>query len=131
MSSIFSKIIRGEIPCYRISESEYSFSFLDINPLAIGHTLVVPKVEVDYVFDIDDSIYQDLWRETKKISSALKDATGCKRVGLAVIGFEVPHAHIHLVPMNEIGDINFSKPKLILEQNEYLTIAGDIRKYLS
>ena len=114
MASIFTKIIRGEIPCYKIAETENCFAFLDIQPLAIGHTLVVPKKEVDYLFDVEDPLYSELMFFAKKISAAQRKAIPCLRIGVAVIGLEVPHAHVHLIPLNSMSDINFSRPKLNL-----------------
>jgi histidine triad (HIT) family protein len=130
MSSIFSRIIKGEIPCYKIAESESCFAFLDINPLAKGHTLVVTKKEIDYLFDVNDDLYGDLFLFSKKISIAIKKTIPCLRVGVAVVGTEVPHAHIHLIPFNKMADLNFSNPKLKLTNEEFLIIADDIRKNL-
>lgn len=112
MASIFSKIVAGEIPCYKIAEDDNFLAFLDIMPLAIGHTLVIPKKETDYIFDIDSDEYLQLWKFAQKVAKAVGDAVPCKRVGVAVIGLEVPHAHIHLVPLNKVGDINFERSKL-------------------
>jgi histidine triad (HIT) family protein len=112
MASIFSKIISGEIPCYKVAENERFLAFLDISPLAIGHVLVIPKQEIDYIFDIDDESYTGLLLFAKNISKAVRKAIPCKRVGVAVIGLEVPHAHIHLIPLNSVEDINFSRAKL-------------------
>lgn len=112
MASIFSKIISGEIPCYKVAENEQFLAFLDISPLAIGHVLVIPKQEIDYIFDIDDESYTGLLLFAKNISKAVRKAIPCKRVGVAVIGLEVPHAHIHLIPLNSVEDINFSRAKL-------------------
>ncbi len=126
MSTIFSKIISGEIPCYKIAESENCFAFLDISPLAEGHTLVVPKKEVDYIFDIDDTLYTELILFAKRIATALKKSVPCKRVGVAVIGLEVPHAHIHLIPMNNVSDLNFSQPKLSLPKERMEELADKI-----
>jgi len=112
MSSIFSKIISGEIPAYKVAESLDFLAFLDINPLAEGHVLVIPKHEVDYLFDIEDEQYTGLMLFAKIVATAMKQVIPCKKIGVAVIGLEVPHAHIHLVPMNEVGDLNFSRPKL-------------------
>jgi histidine triad (HIT) family protein len=112
MASVFSKIIAGEIPSFRIAEDEKCFAFLDINPVAEGHTLVVPKKEVDYIFDVDDELYQHLFLFSKKIAAAIEKAIPCKRIGVTVIGLEVPHAHIHLIPLNSMRDINFSLPKM-------------------
>ena len=116
MASIFTKIVNGEIPCFKIAEDSNYLAFLDIQPLAIGHALVIPKKEVDYLFDIDDELYVGLLLFAKKVAVAQKIAIPCKRVGVAVIGVEVPHAHIHLIPLNKISDINFSMPKLILSK---------------
>ncbi len=128
MASIFSKIISGEIPCYKIAESESCFAFLDISPLAKGHTLVVPKKEVDYIFDIEDELHKELWDFAKKVSHAVKKSVSCKRIGVAVIGLEVPHAHIHLIPMNRVSDLNFAMPKLSFSKEELEGTAEAIRK---
>ena len=112
MASIFSKIVKGEIPCYKVAEDENYLAFLDIFPLVTGHVLVIPKVEIDYLFDLDDQKYLGLMLFSKRVALALKKAIPCRKVGVVVLGLEVPHAHIHLVPMNTEGDINFSKPKL-------------------
>ena len=112
MASIFSKIISGEIPCYKVAENEQFLAFLDISPLAIGHVLVIPKQEIDYIFDMDNESYTGLLLFAKNISKAVRKAIPCKRVGVAVIGLEVPHAHIHLIPLNSVEDINFSRAKL-------------------
>ncbi len=112
MATLFTKIINGEIPCYKIAENENFIAFLDISPLAIGHTLVVPKIETDYIFNLDDENYTGLWAFAKQIAQALDKAIPCKRVVVSVIGIEVPHTHIHLIPLNTIEDCNFSRPKL-------------------
>lgn len=130
MSTIFSKIIAGEIPCYKIAEDERFFAFLDINPLSKGHTLVVPKVEEDYIFNLDDKTLSDMMLFAKKIAHAIQKATPCLRVGVAVIGLEVPHAHIHLIPINKESDMNFKNPKLKLTPDEMNSIAADIRQKL-
>lgn len=127
MSSIFTKIIRGDIPCFKIGETENCFAFLDIQPLAKGHVLVVPKQEIDYIFDMDDNLLTELNLFSKKIAKAIKASIDCRRIGVAVIGLEVPHAHIHLVPINSVGDINFSKPKLTIDNEEMEKIATAIR----
>ncbi len=119
MSSIFSKIIAGEIPSYKISEDDHCFAFLDINPLHEGHTLVIPKRETDYIFDVQDQEYQALWLFAKKVAHAIGQAIPCTRVGVAVIGLEVAHAHIHLVPINNVHDIDFSRPKMQFTPEEY------------
>ncbi len=128
MSTIFSKIISGEIPCYKIAESASCFAFLDVSPLAKGHTLVVPKIEKDYIFDIEDELHADLWQFAKKVSIAIKAGVPCKRIGVAVIGLEVPHAHIHLIPMNRVSDMNFAMPKLSFSKEEMEATAEAIRK---
>lgn len=119
MASIFSKIIAGEIPSYKIAEDEDFFAFLDINPLHEGHTLVIPKRETNYIFDIADDEYARLWVFAKKVAHAVGKAIPCTRVGVAVIGLEVPHAHIHLVPINNVHDIDFSRPKLSFSEEEF------------
>ncbi len=115
MPGIFSRIVAGEIPCYKVAEDENYLAFLDINPLAVGHTLVIPKKEVDYLFDLDDPTYNGLMSFSKKVAVALKKVIDCKRISVVVLGFEVPHAHIHLIPSNNESDINFSRPKLKLD----------------
>ena len=126
MASIFTKIIKGEIPSYKVAESEKFYAFLDIFPLKKGHTLVIPKLEVDYVFDIEDNLYQEYMIFAKRVSEAIKSAIPCKRIGMAVIGLEVPHAHIHLVPLDNISDLNFSNPKLKFSDGEFKEIAESI-----
>ena len=126
MSSIFTKIINGEIPSYKVAESETCFAFLDINPLAKGHTLVVPKKEVDYIFDVEDELYSDLMLFAKKVGKAIEKVVSCERIGVTVIGLEVPHAHIHLIPINGISDMNFAKPKLALDKDELSELAKRI-----
>lgn len=126
MASLFSRIASGEIPSYKVAEDEHYYAFLDINPLARGHTLVIPKKEVDNIFDIDDQAYEGLWLFAKKVAKAIGKSISCKRVGVAVVGLEVPHAHIHLVPINGVYDIDFSKPKLKLSQEEFSQIAQNI-----
>ena len=130
MSSIFSKIVNGEIPSYKIAEDDRYFAFLDINPLALGHTLVVPKLEVDYLFDLDDNILSDMMVFSKKIGLAIEKVVNCKRIGIAVLGLEVPHAHIHLIPINSESDISFSKPKLKLSREQFEELADKVRKEL-
>jgi histidine triad (HIT) family protein len=131
MASIFSKIIAGEIPSYKIAETETCYAFLDIFPIVKGHTLVIPKKEVDYIFDLDDDLLADLHVFSKKVAAAIRRSVPCKRVGVAVLGLEVPHAHIHLIPLNTEGDINFSRPKLKLEKEEMEEIAKAIRKNMA
>ncbi|MEG0560123.1 MAG: HIT family protein [Muribaculaceae bacterium] len=123
MATIFSKIASGEIPCYKIAEDENHFAFLDINPVAPGHTLVIPKKEVDYLFDLSKEDYAALQLFARKVAKSLKNIIPCKRIGVAVMGLEVPHAHIHLVPINKESDMNFFKPKLTLSKEEMEDIA--------
>jgi histidine triad (HIT) family protein len=130
MGSIFSRIIQGEIPSYKIAEDESYYAFLDINPLARGHTLVIPKTEVDYLFDLDEDILAGMMVFAGRIARAIGSAVPCKRVGVAVLGLEVPHAHIHLIPINEIGDINFEKPKLKFTPAEFAETAERIKTFL-
>jgi histidine triad (HIT) family protein len=130
MASIFSKIIKGEIPSYKIAEDENYYAFLDINPLKKGHTLVIPKTEIDYIFDLDDSTLEGMMVFAKKIAHAIEKAVPCKRVGVAVLGLEIPHAHIHLVPINGGNDIDFSKPKLKLSPEEFKEIQVKISELL-
>ena len=119
MSSIFTKIINGEIPCYKIDENDKFLAFLDVNPLAKGHTLVIPKKEVDYIFNLEDNLLAELIVFAKQVALKVEKAIPCKRIGVAVIGLEVPHTHIHLVPINSVADIDFSQPKLKLSQKEF------------
>jgi len=130
MASIFTRIIQGEIPCHKIAEDENYFAFLDIFPLAMGHVLVVPKKEVDYIFHLEDELLAGLMVFAKKVALAVEKAVPCQRVGVAVIGLEVPHAHVHLVPLNHIEDINFGRPKLKPEKAELEQIAEAIRVHL-
>lgn len=127
MSTIFSKIISREIPGHIVSEDERFIAFLDIMPLVMGHVLVVPKREIDYIFDIEDDDLSAMHVFSKKVAHAIKKAIPCKRIGVAVIGLEVPHAHIHLIPMNTVGDINFTRPKLTPTQEELTIVATKIR----
>ena len=126
MATIFTRIINGEIPCYRVAEDDNYFAFLDINPLKAGHTLVVPKKETDYIFDLSDDELSGMIVFSKKVAAAIKAAYPCNRVGVAVLGLEVPHAHIHLVPMDSMEDINFRNPKLKFSQDELRQIAANI-----
>lgn len=123
MASIFTRIIQGEIPSYKVAENAHCYAFLDIFPLQRGHVLVVPKNEVDLIFDLEDSEYQELFSFSKKIAKAIQKAIPCERVGMTVIGLEVPHAHIHLVPINNVNDINFAKEKLKFSEDEFKSIA--------
>jgi histidine triad (HIT) family protein len=126
MATIFTKIIKGEIPCYKIAEDSRYFAFLDINPLKAGHTLVVPKIETDYIFDLDDDQLAGMILFSKKVAKAIKKAIPCKRIGIAVLGLEVPHAHIHLVPMDNMEDVNFKNPKLKFTPEEFKELAAKI-----
>lgn len=126
MSSLFTKIIKGEIPCYKIAEDDSFLAFLDINPLVRGHALVIPKVEIDYLFDIDDDVLQNMIIFAKNVASKIKNAISCDRVGVSVIGLEVPHAHIHLIPISKIDDMNFNNSKLALSSKEMINIQQDI-----
>lgn len=130
MSSIFSKIVSGEIPSYKVAESNEFLAFLDVNPLAEGHVLVIPKQEVDYIFDLDDETYTGLQLFAKIVAEGLKEAIPCKKVGVAVIGLEVPHAHIHLIPMNRVDDLNFARPKMSFTKDEFNITAERIRAAL-
>ncbi len=126
MATIFTKIINGEIPCYKLAEDERYFAFLDINPLARGHALVVPKVEVDYIFDLDPNVLTGLFEFSQRLAKAIESVVTCERIGVAVIGLEVPHAHVHLVPINGIHDIDFSKPRVSMSPEEYVELASEI-----
>lgn len=130
MPSIFSRIIAGEIPCYKIAENEHFIAFLDVSPLKKGHTLVVPKKEVDYIFDLDNTTYNGLMAFAKETAIAIKKTIPCNRIGMTVVGLEVPHAHIHLIPINSANDMNFSNEKLKLSNEEFLEIMQKIRKYI-
>jgi histidine triad (HIT) family protein len=130
MASIFTRIIKGEIPCYKIAEDENYYAFLDISPLTEGHTLVVPKKEIDYIFDLDDSTLAGLMLFSKKIAMAIPKAIPCLRVGVTVMGLEVPHAHVHLIPMKSMADMNFAQAKLKLSKEEFEEIAAKIRQHL-
>jgi histidine triad (HIT) family protein len=127
MPSIFSRIINGEIPAWKVAESERFLAFLDVNPLAKGHTLIVPKIETDYFFDLSDEEISGIILFSKKVASALRSTLPCLRIGMSVIGLEVPHAHVHLVPLNSMGDINFSNSRLNLSAEEMEAIAASIR----
>lgn len=129
MASIFSKIVAGEIPCHKIAEDDNFLAFLDVFPCAKGHTLVIPKKEVDYIFDLDDDLYLGLMAFAKKISPAIEKAIPCLRIGVAVVGLEVPHAHVHLIPMNSMTDMDFSS-KLKINQEELTAIASSIKANL-
>ncbi len=127
MATIFTRIVEGEIPSYKIAESKDFYAFLDINPLAKGHTLVIPKKEVDYIFDVEDNLYKELFLFAKKTGKAIESVIPCKRVGIIVFGLDVPHAHIHLIPINKASDMSFESPKLSLEKEEFEEISSAIR----
>ncbi|MFI5164695.1 MAG: HIT family protein [Bacteroidia bacterium] len=131
MASLFSKIVKGEIPCYKIAETEDHLAFLDVFPLAKGHALVIPKKETDYIFDMEDKEFSQLQLFSKKVARAIEKVIPCKRIGVAVIGLEIPHAHIHLIPLSNVSDINFSGPKLNLSKEELEETAKKIREQLS
>ena len=126
MASIFSRIVAGEIPSWKVAEDERYYAFLDINPLMEGHTLVIPKKEVEYIFDLDEETYAGLWQFAARVARAVKAAVPCKRVGVAVLGMEVPHAHIHLVPLQTEGDMDFRKEKKQLKPEQFAAIAASI-----
>ena len=128
MATIFSRIVAGEIPCHKIAENEEFFAFLDINPVAVGHTLVIPKREVDYIFDLEDGMLGRMMTFAKRVAKAQEAAIECKRVGIAVMGLEVPHAHIHLIPITKESDMYFGGKKLAVSQEELAEIAAKIRK---
>ncbi len=127
MATLFTKIINGEIPGYKIAEDDRFYAFLDINPLAAGHTLVIPKQEVDYIFDLSPELLGDLMKFAQRVAAAIEKSVSCKRVGVAVLGLEVPHAHIHLVPLNSESDINFCQPKLKIPAEEMMKLSDKIR----
>ena len=130
MASIFSKIVKGEIPSHKIAEDDNYYAFLDINPLAEGHTLVIPKQEIDYIFDLDDDLLAGIQVFSKRVALAIEKVVPCKRIGIAVLGLEIPHAHIHLIPINSIDDINFGRPKLQFTDQELKETAEKIRREL-
>lgn len=130
MASIFSKIVAGEIPCHKIAESDDYLAFLDINPIVKGHTLVIPKMETDYIFDLEDDVLGGLMVFAKKVAKAIDQAIPSKRIGLMVVGTEVPHAHIHLVPFQRESDINIAKPKMTVSQEDLAMIAASIRAFI-
>lgn len=130
MPTIFTKIVNGEIPCHKIAEDENYLAFLDITPLAEGHTLVIPKKEIDYIFDLEDDLLAGLMIFAKKIAPALQQAVPCRRIGVSVIGLEVPHTHVHLIPLNSMNDINFTREKMKVTQEELKATADKIRGLL-
>tara|TARA_B100001057_G_scaffold167479_1_gene168197 strand:- start:4478 stop:4870 length:393 start_codon:yes stop_codon:yes gene_type:complete len=127
MPSIFTKIVRKEIPSYKVHENDRFYAFLDINPLKKGHTLVIPKNEIDYIFDLESDEYQNLWGFAKVVANGMSKVIDCKRISIVVMGLEVPHAHIHLIPLDNMNDINFNQPKLDLSSEEMQQIADKIR----
>ncbi len=129
MPTIFTKIIQGEIPCYKVAEDDHFIAFLDINPNAKGHTLCVPKIEVNKVFDLDEDTYLNLMKFSRKVAKALEKTVSCKRVGVAIIGLEVPHVHVHLIPLNQMSDMDFGK-KVTLSPDEFQTLAIEINDAL-
>ena len=130
MSSIFTKIVKGEVPCFKITEDDNYLAFLDAFPLTLGHVLVIPKKETDYLFDLESEEYFGLWKFSQKIAKAMDKVIDCERIGVAVIGLEVPHAHIHLVPINGISDINFERPKKKFTTEQMIEIADKIKQAL-
>jgi histidine triad (HIT) family protein len=126
MASIFTKIAKGEVPCYKVAENEYFLAFLDLSPVAKGHTLVIPKNEIDYIFDLKTDEYTQLWEFSRFVAAAQKKVITCNRIGISVIGLEVPHAHVHLVPISELDDLNFSKERLSFTDEEFKAIASTI-----
>nr|WP_315145146.1 HIT family protein [uncultured Flavobacterium sp.] len=129
MSSIFTKIVNGEIPCYKVAEDEQFLAFLDVNPNAVGHTLCIPKQEIDKLFDMDEELYLGLMRFSKKVAAALEKTVPCERIGMAVIGLEVPHAHVHLIPINEMNEMRFQN-KVALTKEDFETLATKIQQNL-
>lgn len=127
MSTIFSKIIKGEIPSYKIAENDQFFAFLDINPMSKGHTLVVPKIETDYIFDLEDKLLSEMVLFSKKVAKSIEKAIPCNRVGMMVVGLDVPHAHIHLIPINKVNDMSLDQPRLTFSNDEFEDIAKSIR----
>lgn len=126
MSSIFTRIIKGELPCYKIAENDKFLAFLDVNPLVKGHTLVIPKQEIDYIFDVEDSLLSEMMIFSKQVALKIEKAIPCKRIGVSVIGLEVAHAHIHLVPMQSANDVNFTQPKLSFSKKEMEEVLNKI-----
>ena len=128
MASVFTKIVKGELPAYKVAEDERFLAFLDINPLSKGHTLVIPKEEIDYIFDLPEELYRDLWLFARKVARAIEKVVECERIGIAVVGLEVPHAHIHLIPINSVADMNFAKPRVKMSEQEFKSLAEQISK---
>ncbi len=130
MASIFSRIVAGEIPCYKVAETADCLAFLDVSPIAYGHVLVIPKKEVDYIFDLDDELYTKLLLFAKKVAVALKKAVPCVKVGVAVVGIDVPHAHVHLAPINKGGDLSFEKERVQLTPEQFVELASKIASFM-
>ncbi len=128
MASVFTKIVKGELPAYKVAEDERFLAFLDINPLSKGHTLVIPKEEIDYIFDLPEELYRDLWLFARKVARAIEKVVECERIGIAVVGLEVPHAHIHLIPINSVADMNFAKPRVKMSEQEFRSLAEQISR---
>jgi histidine triad (HIT) family protein len=128
MATIFSKIVNGEIPSYKVAEDDYFFAFLDIHPLAKGHTLIVTKTEIDYLFDLNDELYKKMLVFSKRLAKSLEKVIDCQRVGMAVVGLEIPHAHIHLIPLNSMDDMDFKRQPLQLSKEEFVGIAAQINQ---
>ncbi len=126
MPSVFTRIVRGELPAFRVAETDHCLAFLDINPIQRGHTLVIPKQEIDYIFDVPDPLYTELWQFARRVGRAIQTVIPCNRIGIAVIGLEVPHAHIHLVPINTMADLDFSRPRLRMSAEEMKGLAREI-----
>lgn len=126
MATVFTNIINGDIPCFKIAENDQFLAFLDIQPLALGHTLVIPKVETDYIFDMESEVYAEMWKFAQSVAKKVKTKIDCKRIGVAVIGLEVAHVHIHLVPINNVNDINFAAPKLDVSMEKLAEVAAKI-----
>lgn len=126
MEGLFARIVKGEIPCHKVAESDDFLAFLDIRPRKKGHTLVIPKQEVDYIFDLDDATYLGLMAFSKKVAKAVEQVVACKRIAVAVIGLEVPHTHVHLIPIDQIGDVNFERPAVELTSEEFADLAKEI-----
>jgi histidine triad (HIT) family protein len=131
MSTIFSKIINNEISAYKVAENDNYLAFLDVRPVVRGHVLCIPKKEVDYIFDIDDAYYSGLMLFSKKVAIGLKKVVDCKKIGVSVVGLEVPHAHVHLIPMNNIADMNFANERVVLSDEEFKSLASEIAKNIS
>ena len=126
MATIFTRIVNGEIPCYKVAEDENYLAFLDINPLQEGHTLVIPKKEIDYIFDLEDQLHGGLWNFARKVAKGIEAVVPCRKIGVTVIGLEVPHAHIHLIPLNSLFDMDFKKPKCKFSEQQFLEISAKI-----